>query len=96
MRHSRARKANPVIIFHHKDKTGGGDGGQRRGCQQCTLEKHGEKAAVKPVTVLSRAASVGLQARRTRVVVAVYRKRREELFSLETLPTTSAFQSCNY
>lgn len=95
MRHSRVRKANPVIIFHHKDKTGGGDGGQRRGCQQRTLGKHGEKAAVKPVIVLSRAASEGLQARRTRVM-ALYRKRREELFRLETLPTTSALKSCNY
>lgn len=32
-----------TIIFHCKDKTGGGDRGQRRGCQQCTLGKGGEE-----------------------------------------------------
>lgn len=48
------------IIFHCKDKTGGGDGGQWRGCQQCTLGKDGEKAAVKPVTTLSKPPSLGL------------------------------------
>ena len=36
----------------HCDKTGGGDGGQWRGCQQCTLGKDGEKPAVKAVTAL--------------------------------------------
>lgn len=54
--HSRVRKEKP-IVFHCKYKTGGGDGGQWRGCQQCTLGKDGEQPALKPVPALSKAAS---------------------------------------
>lgn len=59
------------IIFHCKDKTDGGDGGQWRGCQQCTLGKDGEKPAVKPVTTLSKPASLGLVD--SGIVVPVYK-----------------------
>lgn len=55
------------IIFHHKDETEGGEGGQRRGCQQCTLGRH---VALQPVTALSEAAE--RRAGRGIVVVRVY------------------------
>ena len=83
MRHSRARKGNPVrSFFIVRTRQAEGDGGQWRGCQQCTLGKACEEAAVKPVSTLSKPCSSGIghccggsQAS----------QRREALLGLETL-----------
>ena len=63
MRHSRARKGNPVrSFFIVRTRQAEGDGGQWRGCQQCTLGKACEEAAVKPVSTLSKPSSSGTRA----------------------------------
>ena len=89
MRLSRVRKEKmqPLrrTIFHNEDKTGGGDGGQWRGCQQCTLEK--DSLSLPYLSHLHWD---------SRIVVAAYRpcsaktkdsqRSREAFFGLETLP----------